>query len=460
MRILQGLAEGQVLQRLPGSADFQSASGAGVARLRGECASRGPVLATLSAAGAPLRGWAARRVGRARAGRFSALLQGVPVGGPYRLELRCGEESARVRAFYCGDVWLLAGQSNMEGVGDMDGAARSHPLVRVFSMARTWRLASDPLHVLSESPDACHHLGKPADAAEAERLRKTVRKGVGVGVFFGREMLARSGVPQGLIATAHGGTSMAQWDPALADRGGDSLYGSLLLSVRATGQRVAGVLWYQGESDTRDEEPDRYGEAMRTLVAALRHDLKQPSLPWIMAQIGGVCGGWGGPRWNDTQEVQRHLPKSIRNLDMVSTIDLPLDDNIHIGAAGMPRLAARMARVADRLVLGNRREPPMPRLRAVFPRAETHIDVVFDHVPGGLRAVGEPLGFAVLDAEGREVPCIYKTTLHGDVARLHFMPDTPPPPGARVAHGHGRRPVCTITDARGCALPAFIALPA
>lgn len=451
MKITRNLAEGQVLQR-------RGRRGATV-RLHGVCATAAPVFATLSTADGPLKTWKARRVGSARAGRFSALLKGVPAGGPYRLDLRCGAETARVKKFYCGDVWLLAGQSNMQGVGDMDGAARPHPLIRVFSLRREWRLARDPLHVETESPDACHHGGRPSTPAQAGHLRRTVKKGVGVGLFFAREMLARTGVPQGLVVAAHGGTTMAQWSPDLAARGGESLYASMLASLRATGQPVAGMLWYQGESDTDDSACAAYDERMSALVAAVRRDLRQRALPWLMVQIATVRGGWGGPRWNELQEKQRRLPGLIKNLEVVSAIDLGLDDNIHIAAASFPVLAARLARAANRLVLGDRRESPMPRLRAVVPphpaKSPHHVDVIFDHVPGGLRATGAPHGFTILDAEGRPTEAVCKTTLHGDTVRLHFHEGTRLPPGAGVAHGRGRAPVCTITDARGCALPAF-----
>lgn len=455
MKITRNLAEGQVLQR-------RGRLGATV-RLHGACADSAPVFATLSTDAGPLKTWNARRVGAARAGRFSALLKNIPAGGPYRLDLRCGAETARVKKFYVGDVWLLAGQSNMQGVGDMTGAARPHPLIRVFSLRREWRLARDPLHVETESPDVCHHGGRPSTPEQAEHLRRTVKKGVGVGLFFAREMLARTGVPQGLVVTAHGGTTMAQWSPDLADRGGESLYASMLASVRATGQPVAGMLWYQGESDTDDLACAAYPERMTALVAAVRRDLRQPALPWIMAQIGPVCGGWGGPRWNELREHQHRLPERIQKLDTISTIDLGLDDNIHISAASFPVLAARFARAANRLVLGDRREPPMPRLRAIVPphseKSPHHVDVVFDHVPGGLRATGAPRGFTIHDADGRPTDAIYKTTLHGGTARLHFHEGTRLPPGASVAHAHGRAPVCTITDARGCALPAFAPTP-
>jgi hypothetical protein len=451
VKIIEGLSEGQVLQRI--GRDGASA------RLTGDCAETGPVFATIMTSQGALKGWNARRVGAAWRGKFSVMLEGIPAGGPYRLELRCVATSARVKSFYSGDVWLLAGQSNMEGVGDMTGPAKPHPRIRSFSMRREWRLAKDPLHVLGESPDACHAGARQLTPEQGESIRRTAKKGVGVGVYFAREMLERSGVPQGLVATAHGGTSMAQWDPALKDQGGDSLYGSMLLSVRATGQPVAGVLWYQGESDTEGPAVGLYTGRMRALVAAVRRDLKQPALPWLMVQIAAVYGGWGGPGWNEIQEQQRLLPSKIKNLETVSAIDLELDDKIHIAASAFPVLAARLARAADRLVLGNRAEAPMPRLRRIVPphpkKAPARIDVVFDHAVGGLRSGGLPRGFALLDGEGRDMAAIFKTTLHGNIARLHFQQGVSLAGDTRLVYGHGRMPVCNLTDGRGCALAGF-----
>lgn len=453
MKLLVGLAEDQVLQRI----GTRGAS----AHLTGSCAETGPVLATVSSGRSALKGWTERRVGEAKGGGFEVTLEGLPAGGPYRMELRCRKEAAKVKAFYVGDVWLLAGQSNMEGVGDMDGAAKPHPLIRAFSMRREWRQASDPLHVLGESPDACHAGARQLTVEQGETMRRNAKKGVGVGIFFAREMLACSGVPQGLIATAHGGTSMAQWDPALKDKGGDSMYGSMLRSWRATGQPVAGVLWYQGESDSDGAPVDVYTEKMRALVAAVRRDLKQPALPWLMVQLGAVMGGWGGPRWNNIQEQQRLLPRKIKTLEVVTAIDLSLDDNIHIGSTAFPVLAKRLARAADRLAYGNRREEPMPVLKVILPpdtkTAPGVITVVYEHVPGGLQAAGEPRGFALVDGEGKDLGLIYKTTLHGNTARLYFQPNLILPGDTRLAYGHGRMPVCTLTDGRGCALPVFAA---
>jgi len=186
MKIESGLINGQVLQRI-------GARGAN-AKIEGIGSESGTVFATILKANKTVKGWAKRSVGKASTGKFSAILKDIPAGGPYRLLLEIGKKRVEIPAFYVGDVWILAGQSNMEGVGNTTGAAEPHPLIRAFSMRREWRLATDPLHVLAESPDPCHnsHIGNaPCSREEGERIRKAALKGVGVGIFFGREMLKR-----------------------------------------------------------------------------------------------------------------------------------------------------------------------------------------------------------------------------------------------------------------------------
>jgi hypothetical protein len=450
MKIQTGLSEGQVLQRLDGR-------GASV-RLQGTCGEAGPVLATISGQRGLLKKWKKRPVGACARKQFSVVLADIPAGGPYRLKLQVGEKKAVVKSFFVGDVWLLAGQSNMQGIGDMTGRAKPHPLIRSFSMRREWILAADPLHVMGESPDICHHGGNPLSEEAAREFRRETKKGVGVGIFFAREMLKRSGVPQGLICTAHGGTSMAQWDPKEKGKAGASFYGSMLLSVKATGQPVAGVLWYQGESDAFPEAAPHYTARMKKLAAATRRDLRSPHLPWIVVQLARVFGGWNPIPWNDIQEQQRLLPDKIKNLEVVAAIDLSLDDSIHISAAAYPRLGARLARMADRLIYGNKKEKSSPRLRKVrinppqSPAIDWSLDFIFDGVEGGLRAAGEPHGFALVLGNRQSSMNYYKTTLHGNRVRVHLTHNG----GEVVAHyGCGAMPICNITDGRDLSLPVL-----
>jgi len=452
MKILSGLANGQVLQRL--------GSRGATAQIVGTSAENGAVFATISQAGRAVKGWKKRTVGKSARGKFSAEIKGIPAGGPYRLQVETGKEKVEVPAFYVGDVWVLAGQSNMQGIGDMTGAAKPHPLIRTFSMRREWRLATDPLHILNESPDVCHH-GSQCSVEDGERQRREGLKGVGAGIFFSREMLKRSGVPQGLIATAHGGTSMEQWDPARKKLRGESLYFSMLESVRVTGQPVSGVLWYQGESDANEAVAPLYTKRMQKLVAASRHDLGLAKLPWIIVQLGRFFNTEPSyPFWNSIQEQQRLLPEKIKYFETVPAIDLPMDDHIHIGAEGFVTLGERMARAADRMVYGNTKEKRPPQLREIRHRVREvaginvghSIEVTFDNVAGALRSVGEPDGFTLVNAADRGVPLIYKTTLEGNKARLHLQSV---PNEIRLSYGHGYIPHCNITDARGFSLPVF-----
>ena len=461
MRIVSGILPGQVLQRTPRGA---------TATVRGTAAVDGPVTATISAQGKALRGWAAKVVGKAAKGAFSATLKGLPTGGPYRLELVVGGKSgsgtakATLSEFFVGDVWLMAGQSNMEGCGNLDTAPKPHPLVRNFTMGRYWELAHDPLHHLAESPDTVHNAsGKPQSPEEAYQAKRARTKGAGVGVWFGRLLVERTGgVPQGLIATAHGGTSMQQWDPTKRDQGGASLYGSMILSLQAAGQPVAGMLWYQGCSETGPEAAPLYTQRMIELVAAVRRDLRQPKLPWITVQIARVVGNpAGGLEWNSIQEQQRLLPTKIKHLETVAAIDLELDDLIHVSGRAYAQLGERMARAAARLALGDRSEAPAPQLVSVLVsdtnRGGPAIEVRYRNVGKGLQSTGLPAGFTFVDPQHQPVDLIFKTVLEHDRAVLYLTSFDRN--DLRLMYGHGRNPFCNITDSRGYALPVFGPLP-
>ncbi|HEY3330607.1 MAG TPA: sialate O-acetylesterase [Capsulimonadaceae bacterium] len=452
MNIEQGLVCDQVLQR--------RASGTAAATLTGLTTATGDVVVTVFDLGVPLSGWHQRVVGTAANGRFSATIDGIPAGGPYNGELRIGDDAVTVNDIFVGDVWLLAGQSNMEGVGLLANAGEPSPLARALFMNGQWGVAKDPLHVTLDSLDKAHNpIEYPPLAVERMRRLQTAA-GVGPGVFFGKEMAQKTGVPQGLLCTAHGGTSMLDWSPDKKHLGGDSYYGSMLRVVQATGQPVAGVLWYQGENETGSaEDVAAYTARMTTFVAAVRADLGQPRLPFIIAQLGRYFAlGVDHRGWNSIQSQQYKLQETIENLTCVATVDLPLEDVIHISSHGCARLGARFARVADRVVLGNVSEPPPPSFVSAVHVPGDHrsmvVDVTFDHVVGGLQAVGEPQGFALVDADMNVYSLVYKTTLSGSTARLECA--VKENAGAyRLMYGAGLAPTCTITDSRGFSLPVF-----
>lgn len=381
--------------------------------------------------------------GTARVTLDSGETLALPAGGPH--------EAGGAKNILAGDLWVLAGQSNMEGVGDLDDVEPPHPLVHSFQSRESWALAEEPLHWLGESPRPVHHIisGQPVPAAIPPRDPARA-KGAGLGLTFAKAMVDRTGVPVGLIPAAHGGTSMQQWDPARKGQGGHSLYGATLERVKAIGGRVAGILWYQGESDANPADAALYQARMTALVQSFRADLNSPDLPFLFVQLGpfitdpdpSLVAGW-----NQVREFQRLLLGTLPNVGMVSAIDCGLDDGIHIDTAGLKTLGHRLAAVAS--------GRPTPALRsAAFEPEHGRLRVSFDHVQGALQSEGRPNGFTLRDSSGTELPLIYKTTLDGPDALLKIT-DPALLPGASLWYGYGLAPYCNLTDAAGAAVPAF-----
>ncbi len=367
----------------------------------------------------------------------------LPAGGPYQVG---GAQNVLV-----GDLWILAGQSNMEGVGDLVDVETPHPLVHSFQSRERWAPAEEPLHWLGESPRPVHHiiwgLPVPTEVPPRDPART---KGAGLGLTFAKARADQTNVPIGLVPAAHGGTSMQQWDPARKGQGGHSLYGATLERVKAVGGKVSGILWYQGESDANPADAALYQARMTALVQSFRADLGRPDLPFYYVQLGGFItdpdpGLVSG--WNSVRESQRLWADTLPNLGMVSAVDCGLDDLIHIDTPGLKSLGKRLAAVAA--------GQPAPALASVtFEPAQGWLRASFAHVQGGLQSQGRPAGFTLRDAVGAELPLIYKITLDGPDALLKLT-DPALLPGASLWYGYGLAPYCNVTDATGAAVPAF-----
>ena len=222
----------------------------------------------------------------------NGMAHGLPVGGPYDVD---GAKNVLV-----GDLWILAGQSNMEGCGDLIGVdlEAPSPFVHTYQSKEEWALAEEPLHRLDETPHLVHHVLAGRDSVPDEIPPRDMgrTKGSGLGLAFAKHLYHKTSVPIGFIPSAHGGTSMQQWDPSLAREGSLSLYGATLARVKAVGGRVAGILWYQGESDANPMDMRVYQERMTRLVQAFREDLGQPDLPFYYVPARSVCG-WSGAEY-------------------------------------------------------------------------------------------------------------------------------------------------------------------
>ncbi len=395
----------------------------------------------------------------------------LDAGGPYRVAVRTVDEAgvvleeASVSGVLAGDLWVLAGQSNMQGVGNLDeNIAKPHPQVNLLRMNHEWTMAREPINVLPESPDAVHG----TYATEADRI-KAIKdsyrgsKGAGLGLGFARAMVEATGRPVGLIAVAHGGTSMEQWNPNKKGDGGNSLYGSMLAQVAAAGGKVRGVLWYQGESDANPNDAPTYGDRFKTLISEMRADFGGPDMPFYYVQIGRFAfPAVDHNSWNKLRAQQLRVENEIAPGGMVAAIDLALDDLIHVGTRGLITLGERLAKLAQR-DLFDQKILAGPRLRAVESFRTPYgggIRVRLDSVNGTLSADGLLNGFVITESEdGPPVDYIYKQEVDpkNDDAILLWVMQLPAT--AYLSYGHGGNPYANVVDSEGLALPCFGPVP-
>ncbi|MGQ9488906.1 MAG: sialate O-acetylesterase [Armatimonadota bacterium] len=458
--VQQGVSDYQVLQR--DSEEWAQVNVSGMCRSDAE----GVVEAQVLKSGEVVQEWLP--VGSAQGGRWSASLT-LQTGGAYTLRFRLShqpEEMVEVKEVLVGDLWVLAGQSNMEGVGDLVDVEQPHPLVHSYTMAESWEVAREPLHWLCCSIDSVHNSNGvvPGDEQHAE-WHRTRNKGAGLGLPFAKAMVEATGVPIGLVPCAHGGTSMTQWSPDLAHLRGGSLYGSMLRRFRAVGGKVKGVLWYQGESDANPNDAPLFAERFTHFIKRVRADFGDPGLPFYYVQIGRFVIAMpteGELAWNQLQDTQRRLAGEIPNVAMVASVDLELDDLIHIGTQGLKRLGKRLANIALRELFGRRDIQLGPRLLdACIDNAEgTRVRVRFADVNGRLVAPGRVAGFSIRTAQNHPYRLIYKMEVDKasptDVL-LHLT--EPCPENAFLWYGSGFDPYCNVTDEADMAVPVFTAVP-
>jgi len=114
-----------------------------------------------------------------------------------------GRNSIELKDILVGEVWLVAGQSNMQRLlsetanGEAAIAAANHPLIRLFNVSRAV---------------AFKH-AKPPLATWQACSPQTVKEFSAAGYYFGVELENALHVPIGLINSSYGGSQAEAWTP-------------------------------------------------------------------------------------------------------------------------------------------------------------------------------------------------------------------------------------------------------
>ncbi len=232
-----------------------------------------------------------------------------------------------------GEVWLVSGQSNMEwsaaaGIDNAEeaiaGAENSE--IRFFQVSH--RTAGN------QQLDF--------DGSWVPSTPETMKNFSAVAYFFGRKLNQELGVPIGLINSSWGGTPAEVWMPEEVIKNstelskaasllpenewGPNKTGSLYNAMIAPliPYKIAGVLWYQGESNTPNAA--YYDVIFSTLINSWRNNWEE-EFPFLFAQIAPYNYGEGdaGVRIRDGQRRVLNLPKT----GMVMTSDIGNINDIH-----------------------------------------------------------------------------------------------------------------------------------
>jgi len=223
------------------------------------------------------------------------------------------------------DLYLLIGQSNMAGRGNIEAQDTiSDSNVFMLNKAGEWVPAKSPLHF---------------DKSFA---------GTGLGLTFGKIMAEKSKRKIGIIPCAVGGTSISMWMPGAFDKVTQTHpYNDAIRRTKIALQhgRLKGILWHQGEGDASKEKAARYEQRFDSLMLNLQNDLSVDisSIPVVVGELGQFyCERNSGGK--EINLVLKHIAKTHRNSALVSSKGLVhKGDSVHFDAASQRELGKRYA---------------------------------------------------------------------------------------------------------------------
>lgn len=228
------------------------------------------------------------------------------------------------------DVFLLAGQSNMDGrgnkkelIGELAVYAEPQPDVLIaFASGGLYRrfITSNGFVPLA-----------PGNAFGPE-------------VSFGRAMAA--GLPGRhirLIKYAEGGTNLrADWNPNAKEK----LYTKFIAFTRQSLQAITdhgdtwqlrGMIWHQGESDVC-MKANKYQDLLKELIDRVRADLEVKDLPFVVGEV------FDNGKRDSIREAQQAIAKALPGVYFVSSQGLKtFDRGTHFDAASQIEFGRRYA---------------------------------------------------------------------------------------------------------------------
>lgn len=191
-------------------------------------------------------------------------------------------------------------------------------------------------------------------------------------------------------------TDFVNWKPT-------GLYNGMVAPCRP--YTLAGILWYQGESNTH--VPEVYLELMKRMVAGYRKEWGE-ELPFLYVQLPNFAidrydsdADETGQGWPVVRELQRRA-KKLPRVGMAVTMDLGEDNDLH--PLNKKEVGFRLAMLAAKMLYGIASECEGPEICGIDYEMEKTGAVLlyFKNITDGMYAYGGEKGKEIRDFELRD----------------------------------------------------------
>ena len=311
-------------------------------------------------------------------GKWAVVLPPMTECTGLEMKVTDGTDTLTFNDVAVGEVWLASGQSNMEfnlkqtTTYKADSALTDDPLLRLYNMKP--RVVTNNVTWNEADLEALDSLDYYIPSSWQRSDYTTAGRFSGVAWYFGKMLRDSLNVPVGIINNAIGGAGTEAWidietleqglpealiewrkndyiQPWVQERADKNTDNDLSFRhpyepsyLYATGIRplgaypIAGVVWYQGESNAHNIEiHERF---FRLLIDSWRRTWNSPQLPFIFTQLSSI----DRPSWPQFRDSQRRLAKDIPWTAMAVSSDY--GDSLDVHPRNKRPVGERLARQA------------------------------------------------------------------------------------------------------------------